>query len=312
MGAVLNNYYLQVLTFAGINSLLGLSVYVVLSTGQLTLGNAGFMSLGAYTAALLATKAGAPFWLSIPAGALLAALAALPLGYACLRLHGIYLAIATLGFTETVRVVVQNMTFTGGALGISNIPNLNKMLQRTLQSSLDEAPFGLSFAQSANLVVLLGILTLLGLAVAFVARQGGGRVGRAYTAIRTDETAAGAMGIDPTYYKVLAFMQGAGLAGLAGGLTAHTTFFIGPTDFGFSRAVEMLIYVVVGGSQVPLGPVLGAVLLILLAEGLRDLWLFGARLADYRLIIYGALMMLIVVGRPLGLLTPRLRQRVIA
>lgn len=306
MSVLLNNYYLQVLTFIGINGLLGLSVYLVLSTGQLTLGNAGFMSLGAYTAALLATKAGLPFWISIPAGAALAALVAIPLGYACLRLRGVYLAIATLGFTETIRVIVQNLEFTGGALGVKNIPNINKMLQRALQGAMDEAPFGITFAQLANFTVLLGITLVVVLAVVFVIRQGRARVGRAYAAIRTDQIAAEAMGINTTHYKVLAFVQGAFLAGLAGGLTAHTTFFIGPTDFGFSRAVEMLTYVVVGGSSVALGPILGAAALIYMSEGLRDFRLFGSRMADYRLIIYGALMMLIMAVRPLGLLTPEL------
>jgi len=306
MSILLNNYYLQVLTFVGINGLLGLSVYLVLSTGQLTLGNAGFMSLGAYTAALLATKGGLPFWVSIPVGAVLAALVAIPLGYAGLRLRGVYLAIATLGFTETIRVIVQNLEFTGGALGVKNIPNINKMLQRALQGAMDEAPFGATFAQVANLVVLLGVLLTLGLAVAFVIRQGRSRVGRAYAAVRTDQIAAEAMGIDTTYYKVLAFVQGAFLAGLAGGLTAHTTFFIGPTDFGFSRAVEMLTYVVVGGSSVAMGPILGAAALILMSEGLRDFRVLGTRMSEYRLIIYGTLMMIIMAVRPLGLLTPGL------
>jgi branched-chain amino acid transport system permease protein len=306
MLGLLNNYYLQVLTFIGINGLLGLSVYLVLSTGQLTLGNAGFMSVGAYTAALMATTSGLSFWLTIPTGAIVAALVAVPLGYACLRLRGVYLAIATLGFTETVRVIMQNWEFTGGALGVKNIPNINKSLQRALQGGMDEAPFGLTFDRLANIIVLLGIALLVGLAIAFVIKQGRGRVGRAYAAIRTDQIAASAMGINTTYYKVLAFVQGAFLAGLAGGLTAHTTYFIGPTDFGFSRAVEMLTYVVVGGSGVPLGPILGAAVLIMMSEGLRDFRLFGARMADYRPIIYGALLMIVVTVRPLGLLTPAL------
>lgn len=306
MVGLLNNYYLQVLTFIGVNGLLGLSVYLVLSTGQLTLGNAGFMSVGAYTAALMATKAGLPFWLTIPTGAIVAALVAVPLGYACLRLRGVYLAIATLGFTETVRVIMQNWEFTGGALGVKNIPNVNKSLQRALQGAMDEAPLGLTFDRLANLIVLLGIALLVGLAIAFVVRQGRARVGRAYAAIRTDQIAAGAMGINTTYYKVLAFVQGAFLAGLAGGLTAHTTYFVGPTDFGFTRAVEMLTYVVVGDSSVPLGPIFGAAVLIMMSEGLRDFQLFGARMADYRPIIYGVLLMTIVTVRPLGLLTPGL------
>lgn len=306
---MLNNYYLQVLTFIGINGLLGLSVYLVLSTGQLTLGNAGFMSLGAYASALLATRTDLPFYLAIPAGALVAAILAVPLGYASLRLRGVYLAIATLGFTETVRVLFQNWEWAGGALGIKNIPNLNKMLQRWLQEALAEPPGEITHAQLANLLVLLGILLVLGLALAFVYRQGAARVGRAYAAIRTDEIAAEATGINTTYYKVLAFAQGAFLAGIAGGLSAYTTFSISPPDFAFAKAVEMLTFVIVGGSATPLGPVLGAAVLIGLSEWLRDFRLFGARMADYRLILYGLLLMLIVALRPQGLLRPLARRR---
>jgi len=299
---LLNNYYLQVATFICLNALAGLSVYLVLSTGQLTLGNAGFMSLGAYTAALLATKAGAPVWLTLPAAALVPAVVAVPLGYASLRLRGVYLAIATLGFTETVRVLLQNWEFAGGALGVKNIPSLGRMAQNALKGALGSPPAGLRFAQLANLLVLLFVLLVLLLTLFFVYRQERGRVGRAYAAIRIDEIAAEAMGINITYYKILAFVQGAALAGLAGGLVAHINFSVGPTDFAFSRAVEMLTLVVVGGSTTPLGPVLGAALLIGLSEGLRDFSLFGARLSDYRLILYGLLLMLVVALRPQGIL----------
>lgn len=304
LAELLNNYWLYVLTLICVNGLLGLSVYLVLSTGQLTLGNAGFMSLGAYAAALFATRAGTPFWVTIAVGAMVAAVVAIPLGYACLRLRGVYLAIATLGFTETVRVLAQNLEFTGGPLGVKNIPALENVARRWLQGLMDEAPLGLEFSQVARVLVLLGTLTVLVLAVAFVVRQSRGRVGRAYAAIRTDEIAAGAMGIDTTHYKVLAFVQGAFLAGLAGGISAHTTFAISPVDFAFSKAVEMLTFVVVGGSSVALGPILGAFALVLMSELLRDFKLFGAPMKEYRFIIYGLLMMVIVAVRPLGLLTP--------
>lgn len=296
------SYYLQVLTFICISGLLGLSVYLVLTTGQLTLGNAGFMLLGGYTAGLLAIRAGWPLWLSIPAGGLLAALVAVPLGAACLRLRGVYLAVATLGFTQSLVVIANNLTITGGALGLRDIPNLGAQIQRWLRSLMEEPPFGWTFGQFANLTVLVICLGLLGAAFWFVVRQGGSRVGRAFAAIRTDEVAAGAMGINTTYYKVLAFAQGAFLAGVAGGLTAHLTYFIGPSDFGFSRAVEMLVFVVVGGTAVPAGPVLGAALLRALSEYLREA-------KDLRLIIYGTLMLLMVLLRPQGLLTPQMFQR---
>ena len=294
-------YYLQVLTFVAIGGLSGLSVYLVLATGQLTLGNAGFMLLGAYASALLAMKAGWPLWISLPAAGLLAALAAIPLGYACLRLRGVYLAVATLGFSQSLVVIANNLTFTGGALGLKDIPHMGSLFQEGFRGWFSEAPFGLTWSQAGNLSVAAVVLLILGAAVWAVSRQAGSRVGRAFAAIRNDEVAAGAMGVDTTFYKVLAFTQGAFLAGLAGGLAAHTTYYVGPADFGFSRAVEMLVYVVIGGTGVPLGPVLGALLLTGMSEWLRDF-------RDYRLILYGALMMAMVLLRPQGLLVP-LRRR---
>jgi branched-chain amino acid transport system permease protein len=288
------------LTFICINGLLGLSVYLVLSTGQLTLGNAGFMLIGGYTTGLLA-KAGWPLWLAVLAGGLLAAVAAVPLGAACLRLRGVYLAIATLGFTQSLVVIANNLGFTGGALGLQDIPNMANLIQKVVRNLFAEAPFGLSYGQFANVIVLILCGVLLGAAWWFVVRQGRSRVGRAFAAIRTDEVAAGAMGINPTYYKVLAFAEGAFLAGVAGGLTAALTYYVGPADFGFSRAVEMLVFVVVGGTGVPAGPVLGAALLRVLSEWLREA-------QDFRLIIYGVLMLLMVLLRPQGLLLPRRRK----
>lgn len=308
---LLNNYYLTIATFIGINGLLGLSVYLALAAGQLTLGNAGFMSIGAYAAALLSTRAGWPFWLTIPIGALLAAAVAIPLGYASLRLRGVYLAIATLGFTETVRVLANAFEFTGGPLGVKNIPNVAKLLERALQQMISEPPLGLTFAKLANFLTLLAVLLVLAATVGFVARQGRSRVGRAFAAIKTDEIAAEAMGVNTTYFKVLAFTQGACLAGLAGGITAHITYAISPVDFGFARAVEMLTFVIVGGSSLPMGPVFGAAALMIMSEGLRDFRLFGAKMADYRFIIYGFLLMTTVIVLPQGLITPRLKQRVI-
>ncbi|MGE5673791.1 MAG: branched-chain amino acid ABC transporter permease [Mycobacterium leprae] len=312
MAAILNNYYLQILTLICLHGLLGLSVYLVYSTGQLTLGNAGFMAIGAYAAALLALRGGLPVWLSIPAGALLAALVAVPLGYAGLRLRGVYLAVATLGFSQSVMVVAQNLTITGGAMGLNNIPNINMMVQKAFSHAMDEAPMGLKFSQLASLTVFLLMLLILLLAFFFVLRQGRSRVGQAFAAIRTDEVAAGAMGINTTYYKVLAFAQGAFLAGLAGGLSAHTTFAIAPGNFDFNRAVEMLTYVVVGGSGLPLGAVFGAVVLDVISEGLRDVTLFGVSMTEYRFILFGLLMMLVMALRPQGLLSRRRRKGVAA
>lgn len=291
------SYYISVLQFFALNGLLGLSVYLVLSTGQLTLGNAGFMSIGAYTAALLSTKLAMPFWVTVPAGALAAAIVAIPLGAACLRLSGVYLAVATLGFSESIRVMWNGMQSIGGPLGISGIPSIPGAIAKSIRS-IENRPEWLNPKLTADVTMLLIFLAILGFTLFFLKRQEAGRVGRAFTAIRTNEIAAGAMGIDPTYYKVLAFVQGALLAGLAGGLSAHLNFAIAPAEFGFSRAIEMLSFVVIGGSGLPLGPVLGAGVMAFLTEALREA-------TSLRFILLGLLMMGMMAIRPQGLLKRR-------
>lgn len=291
------SYYISVLQFVVLNSLLGLSVYLVLSTGQLTLGNAGFMSIGAYTAALLSTKLSMPFWVTVPAGALAAAIVAIPLGAACLRLSGVYLAVATLGFSESIRVLWNGMQSIGGPMGISGIPSIPGAIAKWIRS-FENRPDWLNPKMTADVIMLVIFLVLLGLTLFFLKRQEKGRVGRAFTAIRTNEIAAGAMGIDPTYYKVLAFVQGALIAGLAGALSAHLNFAIAPAEFGFSRAIEMLSFVVIGGSGLPLGPVLGAGVMAFLTEALREA-------TSLRFILLGLLMMAMMAIRPQGLLKRR-------
>jgi branched-chain amino acid transport system permease protein len=291
------SYYISVLQFFALNSLLGLSVYLVLSTGQLTLGNAGFMSIGAYTAALLSTKLAMPFWVTVPAGALAAAVVAIPLGAACLRLSGVYLAVATLGFSESIRVLWNGLQSIGGPMGISGIPSIPGAIAKAIRS-IENRPEWLNPKTTSDLLTLLLFLALLSLSLFFMKRQEKGRVGRAFAAIKTNEIAAGAMGIDPTYYKVLAFVQGALIAGLAGALSAHLNFAIAPAEFGFARAIEMLSFVVIGGTGLPLGSVLGAGVMAFLTEALREA-------TSLRFILLGLLMMAMMAIRPQGLLKRR-------
>ncbi|HLO03327.1 MAG TPA: branched-chain amino acid ABC transporter permease [Symbiobacteriaceae bacterium] len=291
------SYYISVLQFFVLNSLLGLSVYLVLSTGQLTLGNAGFMSIGAYTAALLSTKLAMPFWVTVPAGALAAAVVAIPLGAACLRLSGVYLAVATLGFSESIRVLWNGMQSIGGPMGISGIPSIPGAIAKAIRS-IENRPEWLNPKTTSDVAMLLLFLAFLGLILFFLKRQEKGRVGRAFAAIRANEIAAGAMGIDPTYYKVLAFVQGALIAGLAGALSAHLNFAIAPAEFGFARAIEMLSFVVIGGTGLPLGPILGSGVMAFLSEALREA-------TSLRFILLGLLMMAMMAIRPQGLLKRR-------
>lgn len=300
----INPYHLQVASFVLINVLLAVSIYVTLSTGQLSLGNAGFMSIGAYAAALLATKHGLPIPVGIAAGALLAGAAGALVGIPSLRLSGVYLAIATLGFGEVVRAVAINWeSLTGGAVGIAAIPQMGRVLlagARDLGFSPDS--LGLAPNQFISLSVFLILLASATLSVAFFLRLGRSRVGRAYTAIRLDEQAAEASGIPVTYYKVLAFSQGATLSGLAGALYAHSTSFISPADFTYHRAVEILVFAVFGGSGHILGPAFGAAFLTVVPEALRAI-------SHYRYILYGVLVVLVVIFRPQGVIDPVLLRR---
>ena len=300
----INPYHLQVASFLLINVILGVSIYVTLSTGQLSLGNAGFMSIGAYTAALLATQHGVPIPAGIVLGSLLAGAAGVLVGIPSLRLSGVYLAIATLGFGEVIRAVAINWeSLTGGAVGIAAIPQMGRVLlakSRTLGFSPDSV--GLRPNQFISLSVFLILLVLTALTVAFFLRLGRSRVGRAYAAIQLDERAAEAAGIPVTYYKVLAFSQGATVSGFAGALFAHATSFISPADFTYHRAVEILVFAVFGGTGHLFGPVFGATFLTLVPEALRAI-------RHYRYILYGVLLVLMMVFRPQGIIDPPLLRR---
>ena len=300
----LNPYHLQVASFILINVILGVSIYVTLSTGQLSLGNAGFMSIGAYTAALLATRCDLPIPLGIVLGSLLAGAAGVLVGIPSLRLSGVYLAIATLGFGEVIRAVAINWeSLTGGAVGIAAIPQMGRVLL-SMARELGFPPdrLGMRPNQVVSLLVFLILLAVTALVVAFFLRLGRTRVGRAYEAIRLDERAAAAAGIPVTYYKVLAFSQGAMISGLAGALFAHSTSFISPGDFTYHRAVEILVFAVFGGSGHILGPVFGAAFLTLLPEALRAI-------SHYRHILYGLLLVLIMIYRPQGVVDKPLLRR---
>jgi branched-chain amino acid transport system permease protein len=300
----LNPYHLQVASFVLINIILGVSIHVTLSTGQLSLGNAGFMGIGAYTAALLATRHQLPIPVGIAAGSLLAGAAGILVGIPSLRLSGVHLAIATLGFGEVLRAVLVNWeSLTGGAVGVAAIPQMGReILAWATERGFTPGSLGLENNQFISLAVFLILLLCTILTVAFFLRLASSRVGRAYTAIRLDESAAEAAGIPITYYKVLAFSQGALLSGFAGALFAHSTSFVSPGDFTYHRAVEILVFAVFGGSGHVLGPVFGAAFLTFIPEALRPI-------SEYRYILYGLLLVLVMVYRPQGVIDPSLLRR---
>ena len=256
----------------GVNGLLALSMYVVLALGQLSLGQAAFMGLGAYVSALLTVKLGVAFPLVLLAAMVATALAALCVGAPTLRLSGVYLALATIGLGEVQRIVFINAEITGGALGLSGIPT------------------------KGGLISIYGGLALALVAFVFVARS---KIGRAMEAMREDELAAGALGVDLPAYKLGALVVSAMLAGLAGALNAHVSSFISPNDYGFDAAVTILSFALLGGIGSPFGPVLGAFILTLLPEVLRPL-------ADYKTVVNGSIIVLAVIFMPRGLLAWRM------
>jgi branched-chain amino acid transport system permease protein len=269
--------YQSLVAFIGINSLLALSVYCTLSCGQLSLANAGFMAIGAYTGAILTLDAHAPFPLALAAATVLPAVVALPLGIPVLRLRGVFLAIATIGFGEVVRLGFVNWDFTNGALGLVAIPQKTSLWM---------------------------IWLALAVALYVLGRLRGSRVGYALEAIRQDEPAARTMGIATTRYKVAMFAAGAALAGIAGALEAHFTFMVAPNGYGFGRAVDMLVYAVVGGDAIFYGPVFGAAFLTVLPEALRGAGqAVGLAPGPLRLFVNGAILLAVILFVPNGLVS---------
>ncbi|BAQ09600.1 ABC-type branched-chain amino acid transport system, permease component [Bacillus sp. OxB-1] len=297
LGDIVNPYYLQVASFILINIILGVSIYITLATGQLSLGHAGFMSIGAYTSAILTLNYNVPIVLGLLAAALLTGLVGVLVGFPALRLQGVYLAIATLGLGEVIRVLFINWEgLTNGAVGIAKIPHMGReILQFSKDIGFDPGVLGLRNNQFSSLSVFIVLLIIAIIVIWFFIRQNNSRVGRAFASIKMDEQASEAMGINITYYKILAFGQGALLAGFAGGLYAHVTAYISPSDFDYHRAVEILIFAIFGGSEVIWGPIFGATFLSAAPEFLRAV-------SEYRFMIYGALLVLLMAFRPQGII----------
>ncbi len=263
--------YGSVINFIGINALLALSLNVTLAAGMLSLGNAAFAGLGGYAAGILTLHFKMSYVISLCGGALVAGLVGFVLGLPVLRLRGVFLAMATLAFGEVVRITAVNLDITGGAEGLTGIPNVTK--------------------------TWMIYLALAGAAY-FMAVLRRSRLGWALVSMREDETAAACLGIHITYYKVVAFTIGAMLAGLAGGMYAHLNYLITPRDFGFFIAVDLLIYNIVGGTRIWYGPILGAALITALPEILRGV---GVTAGPIRMSANGLILLLVILFLPNGL-----------
>jgi branched-chain amino acid transport system permease protein len=312
LSGLIDGYTQSILVFTGINVIAAYSFFIPLKTGQVSLGQAGFMAVGAYMSAIITQKFGLPFAVALFVAGLVAGLIGAAVGFPALRIKGIYLLLLTLGFSEIVEVIILSWDYVGGAQGFRNITY-----------------------NSHTLEYVVGLIIIL---IIFLARLERSSLGRAMDSIEQDETAAEVMGIDVVRIKLLAFAVGAAIAGLAGALYAHHTTYVDSTTFNIMLAVEILTYVVVGGGSTYWGPALGACVLTLLPEFLRTLrdWLelipvawtnffpmnrvydFLHDFLDFenakRLIVYGIILIVMMITRPDGLITrdsvQRLTQRV--
>jgi branched-chain amino acid transport system permease protein len=264
---VISTYYAGLLADVGILLLGALSVYIILATGQLSLGNAGFMGIGAYIASYLTVTLQWPLTAALVAAALSAGFIGVIVGFPALRLRGIYLAMATLGFGEMVRSFFLNFDAMGGSGGFHGMQHVS------LQ-------YIWAWAGGILIVVIL------------IERS---RLWLEMRAVHDDEMAASLVGLDTTVIKVGAFGFGAAVAAISGGLFAHHHVYIEPANFGFERSIDFVLAVILGGSTVAPGGLIGAGLLVLLPEWLRFL-------ADWRLAAFGVLLIVVLLVRRQGIL----------
>jgi len=294
-------YYAEILALTGIAVILAVSLNLITGfTGQFSIGHAGFMAVGAYASVFMTVyfSQGAERWLTslvgttvaqslvflgvIIFGALVAALAGLVVGIPSLRLRGDYLAIVTLGFAEIIRIIILNIDRVGGATGF-----------RGAVAPWEGRPI---IPQYANFT-WIGAFAIITIVVVYNIVNSD--VGRALISIREDELAAEAMGVNTTRYKVISFVISSAFAGVAGALFGHFRQFLHTNDFQFIRSIEIIIMIVLGGMGSITGAVLGAIVITILPELLRKL---PGDLYSYRLVIYSALLILIMLTRPQGVM----------
>jgi branched-chain amino acid transport system permease protein len=313
----INPYYYQIIIYAGINIILASSLNLINGfAGQFSLGHAGFMAIGAYLSAALSTYF-APFLISVFGdtifghaiwfiivlfiGGVGAAIVGLIVGVPSLRLRGDYLAIVTLGFGEIIRVIIQNLDIVGASQGFRGVyiySNGVKSLE--MMNELSNIPYKFySIPKYTDFFWTFLVVAILIFGTANLMRS---TYGRGYIAVKDDEIAAEAMGINTTKFKVSAFILGAFFAGVAGGLYCHFIQYINPEDFNFLRSVEIVVMVILGGMGSIIGVFLAAILLTILPELLRDV-------QQYRMIVYSLLLVIMMLLRPQGLFGVKLGKK---
>jgi len=278
---IVSNYYIDVAFFFGIYALLGLSLNIVLGeVGLFDLGHAGFYAIGAYTTAILNTKFGIPILVLLPVSALAAGFFAYIVCFPIIHLRGDYLCIVTIGVGEIVRIALINNPFdlTGGPNGVFGI---------------DFPSLGSLFVIDSSIKYYFLIWIVVALSIFGLIRLQQSRIGRAWNYIREDEVAAGASGIDVRYYKLLAFVLGAALAGVAGNIYASKLMCVSPESFTFWESCLMFCIVLIGGMGSIPGVLIGAAFISLFPEIFRPF-------AMYRMLVFGTVMILMMMFRPGG------------
>ncbi len=278
---MISGYLITILITIVIYAMLAHSLNIITGhAGQISLGHASFFGIGAYTSAMLYTEAGFPFWISVPMAAVAAGIVGALLGIPCLRVRDDFLAITTMGINFVVEAIFLYLPFFGGAMGIGGI-NLPRW-------------FGREMTKPEYFIL---ILLVFGLLLLLDRRMGRSWIGLAWASVREDEHAAGALGVDVVRFKVLAFILGSAIAGLAGGFYAHFLTFIMPQNFSFGQSIVILSMVVFGGIGSRWGPIVGAIILGVLPEVSRPIM-------EYRILIYGVLLLGMMRFQPGGLLGP--------
>lgn len=313
----INPYYYQIIIYAGINIILATSLNLINGyTGQFSLGHAGFMAIGAYVSAAFSTYY-APLFMSVFGdnafghvvmflivliiGGIFASVVGLIVGVPSLRLKGDYLAITTLGFSEIIRVIIQNLSFIGGSQGFRGV-----YIYANGKSSLEMVPelgnMSFQFYSLDKLTNFFWTFFFVAVIIFAITNLMKSTYGRGFIAVKDDEIAAEAMGINTTKFKVIAFVMGAFFAGIAGGLYAHFIQYINPEDFNFLKSVEIVAMVILGGMGSTIGVVIAAIILTILPELLRDI-------QEYRMIIYALLLIIMMLVRPQGLFGVRISKK---
>ncbi|GAX90877.1 branched-chain amino acid ABC transporter permease [Effusibacillus lacus] len=275
-----DDYFIHILVMGGINVVLVLSLNLISGfAGQVSLGHAAFFGIGAYASAILSMN-GIPVWVAFVLAAVISAVSGFLIGYPVLRLRGHFFAIATLGFGEIVHLLINNwVDVTRGPMGLSGIPK-------------PEAIFGLDFSSKTHYYFLILAFTVS--AIYFSTRIQQSKMGRALVSIRTDEITASAMGVNVAYYKILAFTFSSAIAGIAGAYYAHFVLFLSPETFKLAMSINVLLMLLIGGMGSILGSVLGGLFITIVSEYLRTF-------AQYQMLIYGVLIVMVVIFAPKGL-----------